>query len=105
MRLRLRCGKGHPSVAYGPDDETHWAPATCPKCASPWIDAEKIADLSGWPDNRYYVRIRARKGVPSQEQIVSADRYERRQGELVFLTGSHIVARFRRSVADPVLIY
>jgi hypothetical protein len=104
MILRLTCGNGHPWVAYAPDENTHWGPPNCVKCASPWRSADKIAYISGWPAHRYLVRMEAPESVPNHEQILWADRYERREGAIVFLTGPYVVGRFRRSVGDPAEI-
>jgi hypothetical protein len=102
--FRLRCANAHPWIAYGPDENTHWGPVKCVKCASPWIDAAKIDDLAGFPERRYKVPIAADGNVPAQEQEIWADRYEQREGAVVFLTGAHVVARFRRSLGEPIEI-
>jgi hypothetical protein len=68
------------------------------------MTAAALAELAQPPRHRYTVRLRQRDGLPTQEQVVLADSYERREGALVFLTGSHIVARYRQALGDPVLL-
>jgi hypothetical protein len=74
------------------------------KCASPWATVETVAELDEPPRHRYVVRLRQPDGLPAQEQVVLADCYERRDRALVFLTGPHVVARYRQALADPVCI-
>jgi hypothetical protein len=63
-----------------------------------------MADLASPPKHRYSVRLRQADGLPVHEQVILADAYERKAGALVFLTGPHVVARFRRALDDPALI-
>jgi uncharacterized protein (DUF2461 family) len=104
LLFRLTCANGHPWMVYGPDQETHWGPVQCVKCAAPWVEVEKIAELARSPKHRFSVRLRQADGLPAQEQIVLADSYERREDALVFLTGPHVVARYRQALGDPTLI-
>jgi hypothetical protein len=102
--FRLTCSAGHPWIAYGSSKDTHWGPPQCPKCAESWETAETVAELTQPPRHRYAIRLRQRAGVPVHEQVVLADSYEQREGAFVFLTGPHIVARYRQAVAEPVMI-
>jgi hypothetical protein len=70
----------------------------------PWVRAETIAELAEPPRHRFCVRLRQPDGLPSLEQVVLADLYERREGALVFRTGPHVVARYRQALGDPTLI-
>jgi len=102
--FRLTCSSGHPWIVYGPDTGTHWGPVQCVKCAAPWVEVETLAELAVPPRHRFRVRLRQADGVPAQEQVVLADSYERRDGALVFLTGSHVVARYRQALGEPICI-
>jgi hypothetical protein len=104
LLFRLTCSNGHPWIAYGPDADTHWGPVQCVKCACPWVTADRVAELAAPPRHRYSIRLRQHEGLPVHEDVVLADSYERREGAVVFLTGPHIVARYRQAIDEPVIL-
>lgn len=106
--MRLTCPRGHQMTAYGRNEANFWPPPGCVKCSRPMLMVEKIADLPHTPRRRYEVKLCAPTPDEAAQwpycQEVWADRFDASDEAVVFFTGAHQVARYKRAISVRELV-